>query len=116
MAMGAPGTMTMSAIATPGATAMPAASQYSMQGTQRIVGNQMLGAPVASVGMPGQLTAMTFPGQMVAGGATAVGQAVSTVDLLDRNHDGVLSREELAQGQAANTFAGASVGGGSVIS
>jgi len=65
--------------------------------------------------MPGQLTTMAFPGQMMAGGATATGQAVSTFDALDRNHDGVLSREEFAQGQTATTLAGASFGGGSVF-
>merc|ERR1719242_2932464 len=109
--MGA-GTLTMSAIGAPGTTGMPmgGASQYSMQGTQ------MLGAFSAAVGIPGQLATMAFPGQMVLGGAATAGQAVSTFDLLDRNHDGVLSREELAQGQAANALAGASVGGGSVIS
>jgi len=117
MAMGA-GTLTMSAIGAHGTTAMPmgGAPQYSMQGTQNIVGSQMLGAPCSAVGIPGQLTTMTFPGQMVLGGAATTGQAVSTFDLLDRNHDGVLSREELAQGQVANALAGASVGGGSVIS
>jgi len=114
---GAPGTITMPAVGAPGTIAMSAggASQFSMQGTQSIVGSQMLGAPPTAVGMPGQLTTMAFPGQMMAGGATATGQAVSTFDALDRNHDGVLSREEFAQGQTATTLAGASFGGGSVF-
>merc|ERR1719492_499661 len=121
MAM-APGTMTMSTAGAPGMVAMPTAdaSQFSMQGAQSIVGSQMLGTPAIATGMPGQAT-MAFPGQMMAGGAPmATGQAVSTFDALDRNHDGVLSRDELAQGlaqgQVATAGVGASVGGGSVIS
>merc|ERR1711933_509563 len=129
MVYGAPGTMSIG----PGTMTM---SGPGMQGAQSIVGSQMLGAPATAIGMPGQATMnfpgqmmaggatmepMTFPGQMMAGGATmATGQAVSTFDALDRNYDGVLSRDELAQGiaqgQVAAAGAGASVGGGSVIS